>query len=370
MSESLAIAHILSSFGMGGQERVALDLATEQVRRGHRVIAVSLSPAPHGVLADAFEANGIAVHSVPKGRGVDPRVVIGLARLLRRERIDVVHTHNPQPLVFGAAAGRLTRRGVVHTKHGVNPGAGGRLWLRRAMGHLAHAYVAVSDATAEVARKKHECAPSRLSIIRNGIDLDAYHPDEATRRAVRDELGIPQDAWVFGTVGRVSYEKHHTLLIRAAGPLLGPKVRLVIVGDGAEMERVRAEAKRYEPWIVLTGMRRDPPRLLAAFDVFALSSRSEGLPIALLEAMATGLPIVSTEVGGVSEVTEQGSAAILVRSGDEAALGRALEEAMKASRASELAARARERARAFDIHVVSDAYLALYRQAIRTAGGS
>ncbi|MDF2694675.1 MAG: hypothetical protein K0S65_3058 [Labilithrix sp.] len=364
-SGELGIAHVLSSFGMGGQERVALDLAAEQVRRGHRVIAVSIAPLPHGMLAEAFTAKGIAVHSVPKGRGVDPRVALGLARLLRRERIDVVHTHNPQPLVYGATAGRLTRTGVVHTKHGVNPDAGRKLWLRRATGHLAHAYVAVSDATAEVARKNHECFPSRLSIIRNGIDLDAYRPDPDARQAVRAELGIPEDAWVFGTVGRVSVEKDHALLVRAAGPLLGERTRLVIVGDGAEMDRVRAEARRFEPWIVLAGMRRDAPRLLAAFDAFVLSSRTEGLPIALLEAMATGLPIVSTEVGGVGEVTEHGGSAILVPPNDEAALSRALAEVQDRSRAGALAGRARKRAQAFDLKNVTDAYLALYRAAIR-----
>src|SRR5262249_16924408 len=111
----LRIAHVLSSFGMGGQERVALDLATEQVREGHRVIAISIAPLPHGVLADAFAQNGIAVHGVSKGRGLDPRVVLGLARLLRREAIDVVHTHNPQSLAYGAAAGRLVGTGVIHT---------------------------------------------------------------------------------------------------------------------------------------------------------------------------------------------------------------------------------------------------------------
>jgi glycosyltransferase involved in cell wall biosynthesis len=359
----LCIAHVLSSFGMGGQERVALDLAVEQVRRGHRVHAVSIAPLPHGVLAEAFRSQGIAVHSVPKGRGVDPRVVLGLVKLIRRERIDVLHTHNPQPLVYGSVAGKLTRRVVVHTKHGANPDAGRRLWLRRASGHLVKAYVAVSDATADVARRNRECVPSRLSIIRNGIDLGAYHPDDLeARRAIREELGIPQDAFVFGTIGRVSVEKDHVLLVKAAGPLLGPKVRLVIVGDGSEMERVRAASSPFVQSIVLTGLRRDVPRLLTAFDAFVLSSKSEGLPIALLEAMATGLAIVSTSVGGVPEVVEHGAAAILVPAGDEGALRKALVEVQAPCRREALAARARIRAQAFDVKAAVDAYLALYRR--------
>ena len=271
---------------MGGQERVALDLAGAQVRRGHEVSAVSLAPLPHGVLAGEFQARGIALHSVPKGASFDLRTVARLARWLRSSRIDVVHTHNPQPLAYGAPAGRLARAVVVHTKHGVNPERGRKLWLRRVGGHLADAYVAVSDATAEVARRNRECLPGRLQVIPNGVDLEAYRPDEAARRDVRAELGIPADAWLLGTVGRVSVEKDHALLVRAAGPLLGPRVRLVIVGDGTELANVQAEARKYDPWVTLTGVRHDIARVLASFDAFVLSSRSEGLPLALLEAMA------------------------------------------------------------------------------------
>lgn len=350
---------------MGGQERVALDLAGGQVRRGHHVVAISLAALPHGVLAEEFVARGVAVSAVPKGAAFDPRAVIRLARLLRGERIDVVHTHNPQPLAYGAPAGRLARIAVVHTKHGVNPDVGRRLWLRRFGGHLAHAYVAVSEATAAVARRNRECRPARLSIIPNGVDLEAYGPDADTRAAIRAELELPADAWVFGTVGRVSVEKDHSLLLRAAGPLLGPKVRLVIVGDGAELPRVRAEASRYAPWVLFTGLRRDVPRLLAALDVFVLSSRTEGLPLALLEAMATGLAAVSTDVGGVSEVAEQGRAALLVRPADDTALRDALRTlANDPGAARALGRRARERSRRYDTRRSVDEYLALYRTAI------
>lgn len=356
------IAHVLSSLAMGGQERVALDLAAAQVRRGHHVAAVSLAPLPHGVLAKEFAARGVDVCSVPKGPSFDVGLILRLALFLREQRIDVVHTHNPQPLAYGASAGRLARAAVVHTKHGVNPDRGRRLWLRRAGGHLADAYVAVSDATAEVARRNRECRPSHLHVIPNGVDLEAYRADPAARREVRAELGIPDDAWVFGTVGRVSVEKDHALLVRAAGPLLGPRVRLVIAGDGAELANVRAAAKAYEPYVVLTGVRHDIPRVMASFDAFVLSSRSEGLPLALLEAMACGLPAVSTNVGGVAEVVDHGRAGVLVRARDEAALGRALADLMAApAAAAALGERARVRARHYDAAGVVDQYMELYR---------
>ncbi len=356
-----AVAHVLSSFALGGQERVALDLAAAQVARGLRVLAVSLAPLPHGVLAREFDARGVAVRGVEKGPGVDAATTFRLRALFAGEHVDVVHTHNPQPLIYAAPAARLIGATVIHTKHGANPDRGRRLWLRRAAGHLAHAYVAVSAATADVARRERECRPARLHVIENGIELASFGPNEEARRAVRRELGIPDDAWVFGTIGRVSPEKDHALLVRAAVPLLDARTWLVIVGDGAELGPLRTETRRL-PHVVLTGVRRDVPRLLAAFDAFVLSSRSEGLPLALVEAMATALPIAATDVGGVRAVLDGHGA--LVRHGDDEAL-RAAMRALRddPDRARESGRAARERALHFDAARMADAYLALYRTA-------
>lgn len=358
----MRIAHVLSSFAIGGQERVALDLAAGQVRRGHDVLAVSIAPLPHGALAARFEEEGVRVVSAPKANGFDGTLAFRLARVLRHERVDVVHTHNPQPLAYGAAAGRLARARIVHTKHGRNPERGRRLWLRRATGHLVHAYVAVSEATAAVARKNRECAPSRLHVIENGVDLRAFDVGPEGRRVVRAELGIPEGAIVVGTVGRVSAEKDHPLLVRAMAPLLGAGVRLVIVGDGADMGRLRAEAAPFGDRVVLTGMRGDIPRVLSSFDVFALSSKSEGLPIALLEAMASGLAVASTDVGGIATVLDGGKAGRIVAPGDERALGAALEELVRRpDERRAFAAAARRRAAHYALDRTIDAYFALYQ---------
>lgn len=357
---SLSIAHVLSSFELGGQERVAVDLAASQVKKGHRVHAISLAPKPDGVLARDFEARGVTIHTVPKGAGVDPTLIVRLAALFRREHVEVVHTHNPQPLFYGATAGRICRCAVVHTKHGVNPARGRKLWLRRFGGHLAHAYVAVSEATAAVARDNRECPPGRLHTIANGIELDGFGVD--ARAPVREELGLPRDAFVFGTIGRMSPEKDHALLVRAALPLLGPSVRLVIVGDGSEMANVR-EAAAASPFILLAGVRRDVARLLSAFDAFVLSSRSEGLPLALVEAMASGLPIVSTDVGGTKEVLA--GSGLIVPPRDEERLREAM-RTLQTDReeSADLGARARARSAHYDARRMGDEYLALYARAL------
>ncbi len=370
-TRAIVIAHVLSSFEMGGQERVALDLAREQVARGHRVLAISLAPAPDGPLAEAFASAGVGVSRVAKGPGVDPRIVLALRDRLRAAGVDVVHTHNPLPLAYGALAGRLARAAVVHTKHGANPDRGRRLLLRRVGGHLAHAYVAVSSATAAVARRNRECPSARLHTIPNGVELEAFAHDETARAAVRAELGIPADAWVFGTVGRVRLEKNFPGLVRAATPLLGAGTRLVIVGDGDELPALRAAvaaAGAAAEWLVLAGARRDVPRALSAFDAFVMSSDTEGLPLGLVEAMAAGLPVVATDVGGIGEVLEGGRVGALVPAGDE----RALREAMAALARDPEAARERGRASLarsahYALGTMVDAYLALYRRSIDDA---
>jgi glycosyltransferase involved in cell wall biosynthesis len=364
----LRIAHVLSSFGMGGQERVALDLAVGQRALGHEVQAISLA-AEEGPLALEFQEAGVATHTVAKRDGFDVTLFWRLARHLMRSRIDIVHTHNPQPLIYGAPAARLARAGAVHTKHGANPDGGRRLFLRRAAARLTGAYVAVSQTTAEVARKNREVPEAKLYTIENGIDLSRFAPDAKARAAVRTELSIPQDAEVAGTVGRLAPEKDQALFIRAMQPTLSEKRQLIIIGDGPERAALEALAG---PYVHLLGARRDTPRLYAALDVFVLSSKTEGLPLVIPEAMAAGLPVVSTAVGGIPTVVREGETGLLTPAGDAAALGAALERlfgdrALAAScgrkgREQSLARYSRER-------MVRD-YLALYEMIIGVATAS
>jgi sugar transferase (PEP-CTERM/EpsH1 system associated) len=362
---SLSIVHVLSSYGVGGQERVALDLAIGQKARGHEVSVLSLAPAPDGAMADEFREHGIAVGRVPKGAGLDATLVPRLVRELRKYRADIVHTHNPLPLIYGAPAARLAGAAAIHTKHGVNPGSRGHRLLRRAAAQLTHAFVAVSDTTETQAREQRDAPSRRLHMIANGIRLDRYRPDPEARAATRRELALG-DAWVIGTVGRMDDFKNQALLVRAMAPLLSERVRLVLVGDGPSRAAVEAEvAKLANPsWVVLTGRRMDVPKLVPAFDVFALSSKSEGLPLVVPEAMAAGLPIVATAVGGLPSVVDEGKTGMLVPV-EETALRSALKSLIDDhALARRLGARARTTALArYSSERMVDAYLDLYRQA-------
>jgi len=362
------IAHILSSFAIGGQERVALDLARAQLKLGHRVVAFSIAPPPDGPLAEEFRAAGVATETVPKGPWTDPTLPFRLALRLRHHSVAVVHTHNPFAMIYGAPAGKLARAKVVHTKHGRNAGSWRRLALRRLIARLADAYVAVSRITADQARRARDIDERKLHVIPNGIDLSRFGPDARARSAVRRELGIPDDAWVVGTVGRLMDYKNQALLVGALRSELGADSRLVIVGDGPERGNLARSASDggVAAWVHLTGARSDVPRLLTAFDVFALPSRLEGLPLVLPEAMATSLPVVATAVGGVPTVVVEGVTGYLVPSEDQAAL-RARLLALAADRQEARALGARGRALAFErfsLERMSADYMALYERLV------
>ncbi len=355
----MRVVHVVSSLELGGQERLVVRMAKALATRDHDVHVVTL--AAGGALRS--ELAGLPVHEVAKGPGLDRALYARLFALFRRLRPDVVHTHNALPLEYAAPAARLARvRRRVHTKHGHIPYSRAARLLARAASRCVHGFVAVSEDTADTARREERPLRARLSVIENGIPLGEFAPSVEARRAARDELGIAAEAKVIGFVGRLVHEKDVPLLVRAAAPLLGPDARLVIVGDGPtrdDVERARAGS----PWVTLTGARSDVPRLLTAFDVFALSSSAEGLPLVLPEAMATGLPVVATAVGGVPSAVPA-EVGTLVRAGDahafRAALARLLADDALRARSGAVA---REHALAhFDEGRMIDRYLALYAE--------
>jgi len=365
----LSIAHVLPTFGMGGQERVALDLAVGQKARGHHVLGVSLGEGTRGPLADEFRAHGIDVATRtkwPQKRGIDLSLPARLAVLFKQRGVQVVHTHNPQPLIYGAPGGKLAGCATVHTRHGENPDPPLRKVLRRLAGTLADAYVAVSEETAELARQERDTRLDKIRVIRNGIDLSRFQPARPLRAEVRKELGIPDGAWVVGTVGRAVVEKNHALLVDAMRPLCEAGAHLVIVGDGPLLPDLKRQVGT-TPNMHLLGVRRDAPRVMQSFDVFCMSSRSEGLPLVILEAMASALPIVSTAVGGIPNVVANDDTGVLVTPGDPTALRDALASIRSdASRALRIAEAGRTLAlREYSAETMVDRYLALYEQLLR-----
>jgi sugar transferase (PEP-CTERM/EpsH1 system associated) len=354
------IVHVVHSLDLGGQERLIMNLSRELQARGHEPVVVSLTSG--GELAKEF--GDIQIEEVPRAPGVALDLVPRLTRLFHELHPDAVHTHNPSPMLYGApaaAAAGVPRR--VHTKHGINVyGTGAGLMAARAVVRTLTALVAVSKETADVARRKERVPARLLHVIPNGIPLASFAPDEKTRLEVRSELGIPVGAFVVGTVGRLAPEKDYPLLVRAMTPLLGEEARLVIVGGGESRRDIERAAAPVSRFVTMTGPRHDVPRLLTAFDVFSLTSRTEGLPLVVPEAMASGLPVVATAVGGLPSVVPR-SVGRLAPYGDAAALTALFselrgDEPLRREMGRAARALALEQ---FSIGRMTDAYEALYR---------
>ncbi len=249
----------------------------------------------------------------------DLKLVFDLARLIRTRAFDIVHTHTSKAALVGILAALMVRPRprIVNTAHILGTMAlkkgpmhwAFRVYDRLLLGKGTDAVIVVSEAIRKEAQALNIIPDQRLFAIQNGIRTERFDVSPDCAKAVRDEFGIAPDQIMVVTVARIAPFKAIHILIQAAA-LLAPKhpnLRVVIVGDGqlrGEMEAL-AQSRGVTDVVRFAGVRRDIPKVLAAADIFALSSDCEGLPIAILEAMAAGLPIVSTAVDGIPEVVDR-----------------------------------------------------------------
>jgi N-acetyl-alpha-D-glucosaminyl L-malate synthase BshA len=278
---------------------------------------------------EAFEeelaAEGRTVHVVPKRRAFDLSLLVRLARLIRKRQIRVVHCHDIQSATYGTLAAKVLRRRVVLTVHGL-----GLFRQKRAATLIPRLFRRV-DRVAFVGHWLQRAAadmgydPRRPVVVHNGVDLAAYRPEPGDP-GLREELGVAPNALVIGTVGNLRPVKDMPCLLRAFGKLGVREAVLLIVGDGSERSALEALSRELgvADRVHFLGARDDVPRLLPLFDVFALSSTTEGISVALLEAMACGRPAVATDTGGNPEVCVDGETGLLAPVGDPEALSRAL----------------------------------------------
>jgi glycosyltransferase involved in cell wall biosynthesis len=324
----LEIIHVLQSLSLGGGERVAVDLAAAQVANGFNVRVISIEESTETLIAEQLSDLGIRGELVLKRPGFDPTLFVRLFPRFLRRGPTVVHSHNPLTLIYASAPARLAGAAVFHTKHGEAADLGRRVALRRGSAHACHAIVAVSEETAAFGLESGEVPKGKGVVITNGIDTDRFAPSPTDREEIRAELNITADTWVIGTAGRLATVKNQALLLEAAAPLLNEKCQLLIAGEGEERTNLEALTDKLPngQFIRLLGVRKDLQRVVSALDCFAISSTTEGLPLVLLEAMACTLPIVSTAVGGIPDVVENGVNGFLVDKDDRDALTAKLKE--------------------------------------------
>jgi glycosyltransferase involved in cell wall biosynthesis/peptidoglycan/xylan/chitin deacetylase (PgdA/CDA1 family) len=357
----IRIAHVVLSLACGGLERVVVDLA--RYHRAHGLETAIICLDGRGDLADEAERAGVPVLVVKREPGLDPGLVRRLAAVLRDGAYTCVHTHSLDPMFYaGAAAWRAGVRIRVHSQHNTMLAAyrlSDRLKFRLAQRFFTHV-VGVSAETTRLIARFGVPAGRRLTVL-NGIDCDTF--DAATRTPFReDRVG----GGSIGAVARLAPEKGLDRLVEAFARVRNarPAAQLTLVGDGPERARLESLAARLGLGgsVIFTGRQENVRPWLAGFDVFALPSLTEGIPLALLEAMAVSVPVVASDVGGIPEVVNSPACGRLVPPGDPCALEQALTELLGNPGARDALGRAgavRVR-QAFSLRSMAAGYRAIY----------
>jgi len=376
MTKPPLIAHIIHRFDVGGMENGLVNLMNHMPVDKYRHAVVSLTDSTS--FRDRVRRDDVEYYSLHKKSGHDLGLYFRLWRLMRRLQPTIVHTRNlaaVEAILPAALAGVRCR---IHGEHGrdlqdVDGTKRKYRLLRRVLAPLVHRYIALSADLESYLVDSVGIPPEKISRIINGVDVDRFHPAGDTGRSLPTEAGIDATGRVvIGSVTRMQEVKDPLTLVQAFARLinddLAPGTRLVMVGDGPLLDRVRNEIRDrgVERYVWLAGNREDMPELYRTFDVFALSSRVEGISNTVLEAMASGLPVVASRVGGNPELVEDGATGALVPAGSPDALADALARyANDVDLAREHGRAGRRRVEeSFDIHGMVARYTAVYDEVL------
>ena len=359
------VALALATSGPGGAEHMVLMLANALRDLGLRVTLVTMRP---GWMTERAERDGFPVWLEPQKPGIDLPWVARFARRLRAEGVDVLHAHEYEMNAYGGLAAAIARIPSVATIHGSVWGVDHkRHQLAYALVRLLgrQRVVAVSEELAQRLSKSLRRSRKSLDLVANGIPMPARPPERSAQdqRAARRQAGLPEDVRLVLAVGNLYPVKDHASLIRALARMREP-AHVAIAGRGDEEERLRELIRELDlaERVHLLGLRDDIPTLLRAADVFVQPSLSEGLPLAVLEAMAAELPVVASDVGGVSEAVLPDETGLLTPAASPDALAEALDRLLKDPALAQRFARAGfERAREhFSVERMARLYVDLY----------
>ena len=360
---NVRIAHLVETLAVGGLERLAVDLAKKQNDSGHSAWIYCIFD-PGDLAAEAGQA-GIAVVPFSKPKGLSIGVVRQMASRMRRDGIEILHTHNAIVHHYGVAAAMLARVPVVvNTQHGFgNLSRPRQARLFRLTLPWTDAVVLVSEDLRKGCVRDRGIPERKAVVIHNGIPVSKFAGKRASPGSRRPHLR-------FGTVGRIVPPKNHRLLIEAFAKVSAvlPEAELHLMGDGPLRSQVEERVAELSLGnrVHLHGLSFGVADFMSTLDVFVLSSSTEGLPVVILEAMAAGLPIVSTRVGGVPEAAPEHEIAWYSPIGDAEALAAGMSEAAKspelALRGNNAHSRAAER---FSIEAMASGYNALYTRLLK-----
>jgi len=387
-SAPIRVMRIISRMNIGGPSVHVSLLNAGLAADGYECLLVTGSEgATEGSLRDLAEARRLRLAVIPElGREIAPwsdlRTLVKLYRLMRRERPQIVHTHQAKAGFAGRLAARLAGVPIVlHTFHGhvfrgyfSPPKTRLFLLIERLCARLSTRIVTISPRLRDEIAAFGVTTADRIVVIPLGFDLDPFASQPRAGGHFRRSLGLPDGAKLIGAVGRLVPIKNIPLLLEAAALARrrDPAIHVVLVGDGelrAELA-TRVAALGLANAVTFAGWRRDLPSVYADLDAVVISSDNEGTPASLIEAMATGCPVVATRVGGVPDLVADGETGRLVPPGDPAALAAALlARFAEPERTDRMAALARRRAleRYQARRLVADVDR-LYRELLASAG--
>ena len=321
------VLHMIGGLTQGGAERNLYYLAPWMAQSKLRYVICCL--LRRGEFADEVERLGVPVFDLAYRRHLAPLAIFRLARFLRRRKVKIVHTHLFECGVVGRLAAWAAGVPIIIThEHGKTLW---KKWYHRLFERIAIRWtdlrIAVSGDIRYLRIKREGTQPSKIVLVGNAVDPARFEVSAEARRQKRIELGL-DGSLVIGAVGRLVEAKAYDFLLEIARDVSStlPDARFILVGEGhlaQSLEKMRDDLGLKDK-VILLGGRRDIPEVLAAMDIYVITSRREGLPLSLIEAMMAGKPIVSTRAGGIPEAVADGQDAVLVDPDDRDAFVSAL----------------------------------------------
>jgi glycosyltransferase involved in cell wall biosynthesis len=366
----IKVVHIVPMLSPGGAERVAVHIVRGLDLQRYEPAVISFTGRLESDLDRLLEEAGVEVRYLGKRPGFDYRMYPRLHTVLGDCRPDIVHAHLHVLRYALPSMLLLKHASLLHTVHNmaereVEPRA---RWIQRYAFNHGVVPVAVGEEVALSLRQLYGI--QRCRVIPNGIPTDYYACPQTTPREWRAKEGFGDNDVLFVCVARFAPQKNHALLLKAfaKGPASDPKAHLVLVGDGVLREQLEEQARdlRLGGQVHFLGLRTDIPEVLGAMDVFVLSSDWEGNPLSVMEAMASGLPIISTAAGGVPNLVESGKEGLIVRSGDVEGLSNSMGSLLRNReiRQSLGMAAARKAREKFDVSRMVQAYEGVYESLV------
>ena len=363
VARPLSILHVDPERGLAGGERQVLGLLDHLQARGlHQTLAAD----PSGRLAPLVAERGIAIAPLRIRNHLDVVAARRLAGLLARERYDILHFHTARAHAMAAFLGASRGVSRVVTRR-MDYRLRGGWYTRRLYNHEVQAVVAISEGVRAMLIESGVDA-ARIHVVPSGVDADRFVPTAGARSAARARYQIADHACLLVVVGALEERKGHAVLLEALAILANPRVHLLCAGEGSARAvlEARCAALGLDATVRFLGRVDDVASVLAAADVMVMPSRQEGLGVAALEAMAVGLPVIASRVGGLPEAVKDGETGLLVPTGDPAALaaaiGRLAADPMLARRlGAQGATLVRTR---FTMAGMADATLAIYRHLV------